>query len=340
VHYLEESLLPFVEALRSVAYGDQSYSSALTGCENLRTGDVWVHPTTLALTVYGDAQVVLEEAFGPHGPEVLPAYSEVRRGDHELGCVAEFLIAVGDREHFNGNAARVFRFQIPYARYGLDSGWVSGLTQGVVGQVLLAYYLKSGDAKYLVAARETGRFLAVDLDQGGVRVSMNGGGAWYEEYAQKGVSPPLVLNGHLLALDFLYWLSLADSDPVWDAMFDAGIKAAVAEIDRYLSFAWSFYDQNSNLATRKYQSFHVRQLDRYSMHDPTGKLKRAGEKMRWQLMVPLGIFERLVTQPSRLLLLLVGLFFIILFPVTWLFSKKQTKLEKLAMNQSSAQWKE
>lgn len=317
VHYLEEALLPVVEATRLAVYGEQSYSSALSGCETLDPNGKWVHPATLALTVYGDAQVALGAEFGQHGPEVLPKYAEVRRGTNELWCVADYLIAASKRQLLDGRDVRAFRFDIPQTKYGLTSGWVSGLAQGLVGQVFLGAYLTRGDQKYLSAARETGQLLAVNLANGGVKVEMPDGAVWYEEYAQNGVEPPLVLNGHLLALDFLYWMRQFEDESVWGAMFDSGLKATVAQVDRYQGLGWSYYDQNSNLATRKYQSFHVRQLDRYAIHDDTGALGRARDNMRWQLFVPLGIFQRLISQPSKLLIFLIALFFLVYLPGVW-----------------------
>jgi hypothetical protein len=307
-------MLPIVEATRLAVYGDQAYSSALTGCETLDPDGDWVHPATLALTVYGDAQAALAGEFGEHGSEVLPDYAKIRRGGLELECVANFLLAVSERRKVEGLDVRAFRFNIPYEKYGLTSGWVSGLAQGIVGQVFLGAYLASKDRRYLTAAREAGQLLAVGVNQGGVRVDMPNGGAWYEEYAQSGINPPLVLNGHLLALDFLYWMKQFDHESKWDAMFESGLQAAVTQIDRYQGFAWSFYDQQSNLANRKYQSFHVRQLDRYAIHDDTGELARARDTMRQQLLVPAGIFQRLFIQPSRLLLFLIALFFLVYFP--------------------------
>jgi hypothetical protein len=279
VHYLEERMLPVVESVRLAIYGEQSYSSALAGCSQIQASHGWIHPTALALTVYGEAQHAPGDAFGAHEPEVLPRYARERAGLEELRCVADHFLASGEIVTIGSRRVRVFRFAQPYGTYGLGAGWVSGLTQGMVGQTLLAAYLAFGDGKYLDGAREAGALLAVDIGRGGARIELPEGAIWFEEYAQPGVRPPMVLNGHLLALDFLYWMQKQEPGGEWDDLFDAGMRAVVGQIDKFLSFAWSYYDQEPNLATRIYQAFHVRLLSRYGRHDGSGALARAGDAL-------------------------------------------------------------
>ena len=306
VHYAERSLLPLVEAARLTLYGDQTYTTALHGCPSPGRSRAWVHPTALALTVYGDAQRILRGAFGSHGPEVLPDYARQSAGVDELLCVADYVLEVAHVEELDGRQVRRIVFDVPEATYGIAGGWVSGLAQGMAGQVLLAAHLETGDGKYLRAARELRNLYYVPVASGGVRVEMAPQQAWYEEYAHPGTRPPLVLNGHLLALDFLYWMSRVDGGAETAALFDSGVRAAVATIDRYSGRAWSYYDQRHHLATGKYHAFHVRQLRRYEMHDTSGALRAARKRMQWQQAVPLGVFQRLFTQPSRLLAFLAG----------------------------------
>lgn len=310
VHYAERSLLPLVETARLSLYGNQSYTSALHGCSSLDQSRNWVHPTALALTVYGDTQRILRQAFGPHGTEVLPDYAGRFAGVGELKCVADYLLAATHVEEIDGRQVRRIVFDIPEKTYGIANGWVSGLAQGMAGQVLLAAHLETGDGKYLSAARDLRNLFFVRVSSGGVRVEISPQLAWYEEYAKPGTRPPLVLNGHLLALDFLYWLSRVDAGGESKALFDSGVRAAVAMIDRYSGPAWSYYDQRHNLATGKYHAFHVRQLRRYEVHDDSGALRAARKTMQWQQLVPLGVFQRLFTQPSRLLIFLTSLCFV------------------------------
>jgi len=316
VHYAERILLPLVEWARVGLYGDQIYTSALQGCTSLDRSQTWVHPTALTLTVYGDTQRILRQAFGSHGTEVLPDYAGRFAGVGELLCVADYLLAATRTEEIDGRQVRRIVFDIPEDTYGIAKGWVSGLAQGLAGQVLLAAHLETGDEKYLRAARDLRNLFFVPVSSGGVRVEISPQSVWYEEYAKPGTSPPLVLNGHLLSLDFLYWMSRADPDAETNALFELGVHAAVSMIDRYSGPAWSYYDQRHNLATGKYHAFHVRQLRRYEMHDDSGTLKAARQRMQWQQVVPLGVFQRLFTQPSRLLVFLSGacfLFYMLLY---------------------------
>ena len=305
-----------VVALRDKIYGEPAYSFVSPDCEELGRAETWVHPTSLALTIYGDVQAVLAERFGPHEPDVLPEHSRNRPGAKALLCVADYYLRVADLGSFDGVGTLAFPFEFEYPKYGLRAGWVSGLTQGLAGQTLLAAYLVSEDEKYLDAARAAGNLLAVDVQSGGAAVQLGESAIWFEEYAQPGVEPPLVLNGHLLALDFLYWMQRMEPSAGWNTLFDAGVNAAVQEIGSYQSIGWSYYDQRQNLATRKYHAFHVRQLERYAAHDDSLALQGAATEMRLKLYVPIGILERLLTQPSRLLVFLLVSFLVVWLVVT------------------------
>ncbi|MFK8016098.1 MAG: D-glucuronyl C5-epimerase family protein [Gammaproteobacteria bacterium] len=312
VHYVESYTLPVVEKIRKTLFGEQAYMRAKEGCAAIQ-GDEWVHPATLSLTAYGTAQRHLGDAYGLHEPEVLQDYAAAPSTDADLRCIADFLLHVAPVERRGGLPVRAFRYDIPKSSYGIESGWYSGLAQSFAGQILLAAHVRFEDPVYLEAAIEVGNLLRVEIGDGGVKIPLADGAIWFEEYAQSGKTPPMVLNGHLLALDYLYWLGRADPAGPWLALFDAGIKSVVGEIDTYAGRAWSYYDALGNLANHKYQRFHIRQLRRYSSHDQSGTLGSAGDAMSRQLWIPAGILQRLATQPSRLILFLVGCFSLMIF---------------------------
>lgn len=324
-HYLEEILLPGVVSLKHKLFGEQIFSSALNGCEVLKgNGDFdWVHPATLALTVYDETQIILnkdEVIF----PEVLPNYRNTHNGEDIL-CVADVLIEQSITQVVNGQQVRYFKYFNDKPIYKLYSPWVSGLAQSFTGQVMLASYLKTGNVAYLEYARELGRFLSLNIKDGGPLLIQDEDRYWYSEYASDDISIPEVLNGHLLALDFLYWLKVYDSSNVWNSLFQKGIKAVVRDIGEYVGISWSYYDKQHNYANGKYHRFHIRQLERYKQFDDTNAVENAQFKMKMQLYVPFGVIERVINQPSKLLLFLIFSFFTIYFFVCIIWLKIKGK---------------
>lgn len=312
VHYLESWSLPAVEMVRKTVLGEQAYTRALGGCSALEGGG-WVHPATLSLTVYGAAQRHLVAAYGPHDPEVLQNYASVPSSDDDLRCIANYLLDVAPVEVVAGYPVRAMRYDIENQLYGLKTGWHSGLAQSFAGQVFLAAFLRFSDEHYLQAAIETANLLRISVDDGGVLVPFKDGTVWFEEYAQAGKTPPLILNGHLLALDYLYWMRAANPQGRWEVLFEAGVAASANRIGEYAGRLWSYYDAQEHLANHKYQRFHVRQLERYAQHDASGSLEAARRTMARQLWWPGGIVQRLLTQPSRLIIFLLALFSLFLF---------------------------
>lgn len=317
VHYLESELLPYVVDLKTIISGDQPFTSALGGCKEIsRGGAGWVHPATLSLTVYGTVQTVFEQNSSQNLKEVLPAYRTKAPDFEELICVADYLkahgsefeaVLAGDTEK---SEVLAFVYNIDKPVYQIKAPWVSGLAQSFSGQVMLAAYLKTGDESYLNSARAITNLLFVPISEGGVLVKSDKG-YWYEEYASRDSMPPLVLNGHLLSLDLLYWMNEFDRSERWGEGFSKGLNMVKSNIEEFHSFTWSYYDLRGNLANGKYHRFHIRQLERYSNYDDSGAMKKAASKMQLEVFFPLGIFERLLMQPTNHLLFLVGCFFFI-----------------------------
>lgn|GEM_PF-1913219 len=317
VHYLEDDLLPYVVELKTFISGDQPFTSALKGCNQIQ-GEAkdWIHPATLSLTVYGTAQTIFEQNSSQSLREVLPAYRDKAPDFEELICVADYLKAHSKEFegtlHGDSEKSKVlaFPYNMDKPLYEMKAPWVSGLAQSFAGQVMLAAYLRTEDESYLDAARSIANLLFLPISEGGVLVTFNDG-FWYEEYASPNSKPPLVLNGHLLSLDFLYWMNEFDRSDRWKTGFDKGLESVKGKIENFHSFAWSFYDLDGNLANKKYHLFHIRQLERYSKFDNSGELKKAASRMQYHLLFPAGVFERLIIQPSNLLFFLVGCFFAI-----------------------------
>jgi hypothetical protein len=324
-HYFEELLLPGVVSLKQKLFGEQIFSSALNGCDAIRgksDGD-WIHPATLALTVYDETQSILNKDDSTF-PEVLPNYRETNNGE-DIQCVADVLIDRSLTKTIDGEQVRYFTYYNDKPIYNLYSPWVSGLAQSFTGQVMLAVYLKTGETSYLEHAREIGRFLSLETKDGGPLLIKADDRYWFSEYASKDIVIPEVLNGHLLALDFLYWLKLYDVDDNWDSLLQKGINATVEDIGSYVGMSWSYYDKQNNYANGKYHRFHIRQLERYKRFDDSNEIESAQLKMKMQLYIPLGTIERVTQQPSKLLLFLIFSFFVIYIFIYLLWLKVNRK---------------
>lgn len=324
-HYFEEFLLPSVVRLKHEVYGEQVFSTALAGCNNIIHEEYkWVHPATLSLTVYDKVQSILNKN---DLPEVLPNYRKETSNDIE--CVASILIKQSKIDVIDSKKVRYFLYHNNKPIYGISSPWVSGLAQSFTGQVMLAAYLSTGQEKYLDYSREIANFLSIKVEDGGPLLIKSSGDYWYSEYANQSIDIPEVLNGHLLALDFLYWMKVYDKNTFWDKLFNNGLSSVIHSINEYSAPTWSYYDKQGNLANGKYHRFHIRQLERYEKFDKSGSLKLAKDKMKIQLYIPFGVFERLIYQPSKLLILIITAFmfmYLFLFSlIYYLYSKKSNK---------------
>lgn len=302
----EVEFLPLAIYIKEKIDGDQSYTRSRSTCNDLMNqSEFWLHPATLSLSVYKQAQFYLNPKSAIL-PEVLPHYQNQVESS-ELSCIAELLIKQSIT--YDPNTV-YFKYDVDKPIYNLYDEWYSGLAQSFTGQVMLATHIKTGDPKYLDLARKIANFLFVDVQNGGVLLKKSAQEYWYVEYANRSIDIPEVLNGHLLALDFLYWLSIYDKEnsQKWKILFELGMNTTVNDIDDYLGIAWSYYDKKGTIANGKYHRFHIAQLERYKKFDQTGKLESAQKKMIYQLYSPTGVLYRLVQQPSKLLVFIFMIF--------------------------------
>ena len=130
-----------------------------------------------------------------------------------------------------------------YFAYGGGSPpWISGMAQGTAMQALARAANRLNDPALLdVAARARGAFER--RTPAGVRVPQ-GDGDWYALYS---FAPRLyVLNGHLQAVNGLRtYAEYAPADTAAAERFNAGDRAARAEISRFDTGAWSLYSRPS-----------------------------------------------------------------------------------------------
>ncbi|WP_280327041.1 D-glucuronyl C5-epimerase family protein [Pseudomonas sp. BN102] len=138
--------------------------------------------------------------------------------------------------------------------------WISGLSQAMGISVLLREYQLSNDPAYLEAARKALGWIQMPLKEGGLAVKMKKG-TWYEEYPDA-ANPSHILNGHMWALFGIWDFYRVTGDENAKKMFDQGVVALTAELDKYDVGYWSVYAQTNRLdmVTGAYQQFIIEQL--------------------------------------------------------------------------------
>ncbi|MEO6790400.1 MAG: D-glucuronyl C5-epimerase family protein, partial [Ornithinibacter sp.] len=134
----------------------------------------------------------------------------------------------------DGKTALWFHYLFPYSANPstdtLQPGWISGLAQGGALGALSLLHERTGDPKWLNAAKETFESYTVPLAQGGFTHEVNGA-LWFEEYPTTPV-PTTVLNGHLEAVIALDMWQRHSGDPRATALFKraiAGLKKIIPD---------------------------------------------------------------------------------------------------------------
>lgn len=267
----------------------------------------YINPHQLSSLVYDDSVSVLKRKS-----------CSVLQVERQAGLlrIAEALSStVEHTEH--GDA--VWRYPIRFA-YGLAPGWLSAMAQARVAVVLKAASLcgptEPTARRYGDLARGALGVFSRTVYQGGVVVPVGSrGGVWFEEYAQPGVQPPLVLNGHIYALLALRDLQSSDLAIPLDKLVDQGITALRERIEMYDRTFWSMYDQAGTLANGNYQALHARQMGQLAdwLNDP--EFARYERRFTFQRLIPLSPVFRLVMQPSRFLFGIVVLDVLVAFSV-------------------------
>lgn len=138
--------------------------------------------------------------------------------------------------------------------------WISALTQSFSISVMLREYQFDHDPAFLDAATKALAWLRKPVQQGGIAWRMRKG-VWYEEYPSAG-NPSHVLNGHMWALFGIWDYYRATGSKIARQMFDDGITALRAELDKYDVGYWSVYAQTNrvDMVTGQYMQFIVGQL--------------------------------------------------------------------------------
>jgi hypothetical protein len=318
-HYMEAVQLPLAIEIRELVKEpppwrglDENIRSRGSEDTGFRSVDI-AHPVRAALSVREEVDCVLSLHLEAPPVSVFPrrrlppgAPCDGGRLDRQrILRIADWFLETGEELSYEGTKALMIPFRFPEETYSLDPPWYSGMAQGMAGEVLLAAYFISKEEKYFEGMILAANGLRIPIRAGGTAVVLEHG-VWFEEYASSRVADrsPLVLNGHMFAMDLLFWLKqIRPAD--WTTLYAAGHEAVEATISRYLSVGWSYYDRHENFANAGYHRLHARQLRRLAKVGlPARNIETAIEAMDRGLLYPVGIFERLWHQHNNMILFL------------------------------------
>jgi heparosan-N-sulfate-glucuronate 5-epimerase len=164
----------------------------------------------------------------------------------------------------------------------LKAPWYSALAQGQGISVLVRAHQRSGETRYLEAARLAFAAFQHSIEEGGVEFTDASGDLWFEEYI---VSPPThILNGFIWSLWGVFDYFLATKDAIAEELFAGGVRTLLHNLERYDLGFWSLYEQSGTrlpmVASPFYHRLHIVQLR--VMHRLTGEPKFAEVADRWQ----------------------------------------------------------
>lgn len=312
-HYLESIQLPIFEKVRNLIYfgltRDSESSSDGILYSRYKDDDGFVfNPVKYIQTVQPSTYTVLN---GFNGWDY---YDKSACSEHVdtsgILSVCSGLMNYVDSITVENVLSFRLKYNFPWVPYNLQSGWYSGMAQGHAAEIMLAAFVITGDSIYIKRAECFLNLLDIDIEKGGVRVVLDDKHYWYEEYAQSGFrqSSPQVLNGHIFALDGLYFLSLTSSNSVYKDLYDKGLAAVEHKIEAYnIGKFWSRYDICCFVANGSYHRLHIDQLERLikanSSLNLTNIVKQ--EKLfKLGKIIPLGIFYRLYYNHNLMLILM------------------------------------
>ncbi len=182
----------------------------------------------------------------------------------EAACEAFLKQAIWLRDHQETHAIPgIYRFNFPWPKYAVRSGWISAMAQGEAISVLLRAHDVERRAGFGDAAARAAEPFRYDIHSGGV-VWRNGANAFFEEVAI--ANAPHILNGCIFALWGL-WELWVTAPQAWQGEV---IERCVETIRRWIPLFdtgwWTLYSLmrtatgRTHLATLKYHAYHIAQM--------------------------------------------------------------------------------
>jgi len=196
----------------------------------------------------------------------------------------------------DGYALYEFNWQQPFYP-AVKAPWRSGLTSGKAIEAFTAAYEISGDVHYLNLARLLLRGFFQPIQNGGFTY-IDTNGWWYEEYADKGLNTPRVLNGHVYA--FLgvrrFWLVTKEDSAAF--IVQKGTEAVVNTLANYdVGDGWSYYDGLHKRADKKYHKIGVELMQKLWVI--TGKPVFLSYYKKWNTPLQRPYLVRIIKERNR-----------------------------------------
>jgi len=194
----------------------------------------------------------------------LHCYEAIARG--QAGARDAFLAQV---RYLRGaqQADGTLRYAFEHPAYGLQPGWISGLTQGEAFSVFFRAFVLTQDAEYRDRALSALKPFERSTADGGVTF-MHENDVFFEEMPAQ---PTHILNGHLCAA-FGVWEAMTHglATPHLRDLHEASVETLLRWLPRYDARGWSYYqlamrgEEPRRYVPITYHQLHVNQLHVYA----------------------------------------------------------------------------
>ena len=209
----------------------------------------------------------------------LQYYEECLKG--KLDACIKFQNCVKSLEDSLYMDAQGARFVFPWQQAWypkVPAPFTSGMTSGLALKVFSLAGDHSGDSRYAHYNRELLRGFYLPMDSGGFTIKMPEGW-WYEEFAAPQASTPMILDGHLFALQGLQHYAAKYQSDTAAFLLKKGLDGLIHLLPQFdLGNGYFNYDISGKPADIKYRGIILSQLK--NLYETTGnpELKKYYDK--------------------------------------------------------------
>ena len=222
----------------------------------------------------------------------------------------------------------VYEYQFDWETYNLKRPWVSGMAHGIAIQNLLRAFKITGKDKFVKTARLLMNSFLISIDNGGVAIIESETHYWFEEYAanNKEAKKSMVLNGMLHSLIAINEYNKMFNNKEFNNVFNYGMNSLKANIKKFSSGNWTYYDALNNFAKYKYHNININ-LTKF-LYAKTGSVFLEIYK-EWEVYdIPFVKREFIIQQPNYFDFTILGLMVVINFTLIYILSVVILKIKK------------